>query len=60
MELDDMLYSNQEAADIFGCSVHAIRKWENQGRLRRTKIGSRTMVRKSDLIAFIKSCNPTE
>jgi hypothetical protein len=30
----------------------------SKGKLRRTKVGSRTMIRESDLQAFIAGCNP--
>jgi hypothetical protein len=46
----DKLYSVQDAAAVLGA-------WLAKGKLRRTKVGSRTMIRESDLQAFIAGCN---
>ena len=58
------LYSVQDAAAFLGgISKWTVHAWLAKGRLRRTKVGSRTMIRESDLLAFIASCNselPTE
>lgn len=53
------LYSVEDAAVFLGgLSKYTIHAWLSKGRLRRTKIGTRTMIRESDLQAFIDSCNP--
>lgn len=54
----DKLYAVHDAAGELGnVSVWAIYKWFGEGRLKRTKIGSRSMVKGADLQAFIASCN---
>jgi len=53
------LYSVEDAAALLGgISKWTVHAWLAKGKLRRTKIGSRTMIRESDLQAFIASCNP--
>jgi excisionase family DNA binding protein len=49
-----------EGAAVFlgGISKWTVHAWLAQGRLKKTKIGSRTMVRELDLQEFIASCNP--
>ena len=56
----DKLYSVADAAQYLGgLSIYTIHAWLSAGRLRRTKIGARTMIRESDLQAFIERCNAT-
>jgi excisionase family DNA binding protein len=56
---DGRLYSVQEAAAFLGgISKWTVHAWLAKGRLRRTKVGSRTMIREGDLQAFILNCNP--
>ena len=46
----DKLYSVDEAARLLGgLSKYTIHAWLSSGKLRRTKIGSRTMIRESEL-----------
>jgi excisionase family DNA binding protein len=55
----DNLYSVEEAArKLGGLSPLTIHQWLSKGKLKRTKVGSRTMIRESDLQAFIEACNP--
>jgi len=55
----DRLYSVEDAAQYLGgLSKYTIHAWLSSGKLRRTKVGSRTMIRESDLQAFIAACNP--
>jgi excisionase family DNA binding protein len=55
----DTLLSVEEAARrLGGLSKYTIHAWLSAGKLRRTKVGSRTMIRESDLQAFIAACNP--
>jgi excisionase family DNA binding protein len=54
----DRLYSVEDAAQYLGgLSKYTIHAWLSSGKLRRTKVGARTMIRESDLQAFIASCN---
>jgi excisionase family DNA binding protein len=51
---EDKLFSVRAAAEwLGGVSVWTIRSWLSQGRLRRVKIGSRTMIRRSELEKLI-------
>lgn len=53
------LYSVEGAAAYLGgVSKWTVHAWLAKGRLRRTKVGTRTMIRESDLQAFIEKCNP--
>jgi excisionase family DNA binding protein len=53
------LYSVEEAAAFLGgISKWTVHAWLAKGKLRRTKIGSRTMVSERDLQSFIARCNP--
>lgn len=57
----DRLYSVEDAAQYLGgLSKYTIHAWLSQGKLARTKVGSRTMIRESDLQAFLKGCNPEQ
>ena len=54
----DILYSIKEAAErLGGVSVWTIHSWLSQKRLLRTKVGSRTMIRESELERFLRACN---
>jgi len=53
------LYSVEDAALFLGgISKWTVHAWLAKGKLQRTKIGSRTMIRESDLQSFIARCNP--
>jgi excisionase family DNA binding protein len=59
----DKLYSVSEATKLLGgISKWTIYAWLSQGRLQRTKVGSRTMIRESELQKVIddggKSASP--
>jgi excisionase family DNA binding protein len=55
MGLEDPLYSVSEAARILGgISKWTVHAWLSQGRLRRTKVGGRTMIRESELARVIQ------
>jgi excisionase family DNA binding protein len=57
--MTNVLLSVEEAAErLGGVSKWSIYSWLSQGRLRKTKIGSRVMIAESDLQAFIARCNP--
>lgn len=51
----DKLYSVPEAAKFLGgISKWTVHAWLSQGRLRRVKVGSRTMIRESELLRVIE------
>jgi excisionase family DNA binding protein len=53
--LDDPLLSVTEVAHrLGGISKWTVHAWLSQGRLRRTKVGGRTMVRESELRRVIE------
>lgn len=57
--MKQVLLSVEEAAQrLGGVSRWTIYSWMSQGRLRKTKIGSRVMIAETDLDSFIASCNP--
>jgi len=56
--MKDKLYSIDQAALLLGgLSKWTVTSWLAQGRMKRTKIGRRTMIRESELNRFIKSCS---
>lgn len=51
----DKLYSVSEAAKVLGgISKWTVHAWLSQGRMQRTKVGGRTMIRESELRKVIK------
>lgn len=56
--MDELLSIEETARRLGGLSVYTIQSWLSKGRLPRVKIGARTMIRLSDLQAFIRTCNP--
>jgi excisionase family DNA binding protein len=53
--MDDPLHSIPESARwLGGLSKYTIEAWLSQGKLQRTKVGSRTMIRQSELERIIK------
>jgi excisionase family DNA binding protein len=58
-EVLDNLFSVEQAAErLGGISKWTVHAWLSKGKLRRTNVGSRTMIRESDLQAFLVECNP--
>ena len=54
----DKLYSVEEAAErLGGISTWTVHAWLSKKRLQRTKVGSRTMIRESELVRFLEACN---
>jgi excisionase family DNA binding protein len=54
----DSLFSVEESAKrLGGVSPWTIRCWLSSGRLKRTKIGRRTMISEADLLKFIQEGN---
>ena len=56
--MEELLSIEQAAQRLGGVSKWTVHAWLGKGRLRRTKVGSRTMIKESDLQAFIAECNP--
>jgi len=57
----DRLFSVGEAAQYLGgLSKYTIHAWLSSGKLRRTKVGSRTMIRESELERFLAVQNPDQ
>jgi excisionase family DNA binding protein len=56
--LEALLSVEETAPRLGGLSKYTIHAWLSSGKLRRTKVGSRTMISESDLQAFIEECNP--
>lgn len=55
----ETLYSVEEAARrLGGISVWTLYSWLSKKKLRGTKVGARTIIRESDLQAFLSACNP--
>ena len=52
---EDPLFSVDEAAKYLGgLSPYTVHAWLSKGRLMRSKVGSRTMIRKSELDRLIR------
>lgn len=59
MRAEQNLMSIEQAAErLGGISKWTVYAWLAKGKLRRTKVGARTMIRERDLQAFLASCNP--
>ncbi len=56
--MDSLLSVEDAARRLGGVSKWTVHAWLAKGKLRRTKVGSRTMIRESDLQSFIDGCNP--
>lgn len=51
--MDALLSVSEVAARLGGISKWTVYAWLSQGRLRRTKVGGRTMIRESELAKVI-------
>jgi excisionase family DNA binding protein len=58
--MDKLLSIDEAARALGGLSKYTIEAWLSQGKLRRTKVGSRTMIREEDLRDFLANCNPAQ
>lgn len=62
--MDSLLSVEEAARRLGGISKWTVHAWLSQGRLQRTKVGSRTMIRESELQKVIqdggKSIGPKE
>lgn len=56
MNAGDLL-TTKEAAQVLRVSPWTISAWLSQGKLRRTKVGSRTLIRESELDRFVREQN---
>jgi excisionase family DNA binding protein len=52
---DSQFLSVTEAADLLRVSVVSIRRYLGQGKLKRFKVGSRTLVRQADVLALVRA-----
>jgi excisionase family DNA binding protein len=52
--MDSLLSIKEEAQRLGGISKWTVHAWLSQGRLQRTKVGSRTMIRESELQKVIE------
>jgi excisionase family DNA binding protein len=53
-QLENLLSVTEAARRLGGISKWTIHAWLSQGRLQRTKVGGRTMIRESELSKVIK------
>jgi excisionase family DNA binding protein len=58
--LERLLSVDEAAAKLGGLSKYTIHAWLSKGRLQRTKVGSRTMIRESELDRFVREQNNQE
>lgn len=52
--MDALLSVEETARRLGGVSKYTVHTWLSQGRLRRTKVGARTMIRESELARVIE------
>jgi excisionase family DNA binding protein len=52
--MDDLLSVEETARRLGGISKWTVHAWLSQGRLQRTKVGARTMIRESELQKVIQ------
>lgn len=60
MTLERLLSVDEAAAELGGLSKYTIHAWLSKGKLRRTKVGSRTMIRESELQRVIHDEAPRQ
>ncbi len=53
--MDALLSVDEAARRLGGLSKYTIQAWLSSGKLRRTKLGSRTMIRESELERFARA-----
>ena len=53
--MDALLSVDEAARRLGGLSKYTIQAWLSSGKLRRTKLGSRTMIRESELERFVSA-----
>jgi excisionase family DNA binding protein len=52
--MDDLISVEEAAKRLGGISKGTVHAWLSRGRLRRTKVGARTMIRESELAKVIE------
>jgi excisionase family DNA binding protein len=52
--MERLLSIDEAAHALGGISKYTVQAWLSSGKLRRTKVGSRTMIREADLAAVIQ------
>jgi excisionase family DNA binding protein len=52
--MDELLSIEEAARRLGGLSIYTIQAWLSKGRLRRCKVGARTMIRASELQRVIE------
>jgi excisionase family DNA binding protein len=57
MNLEQLLSVQQAAERLGGISPWTVYSWLSKGRLQRTKVGGRTMIRESELARFVEDQN---
>ena len=60
MALDTLLSVEEVARRLGGLSKYTIHAWLSKGKLQRTKVGSRTMIRESELQKVIEDGGKSE
>jgi excisionase family DNA binding protein len=55
--MDELLSVDAAARRLGGISKYTIHAWLSKGKLQRTKIGRRTMIKESEISRFILECN---
>jgi hypothetical protein len=58
--MEKLINARAPATKLGGLSIWTLRMWARQGKLKRIKVGHRTMFRESDLERFVESQNPTD
>lgn len=53
-DVDDLISVEEAAKRLGGISKWTVHKWLSDGKLRRTKVGGRTMIRESELQKVIE------
>jgi len=51
--MENLLSVEEVARRLGGLSKYTIHQWLSKGRLKRTKVGSRTLIRESELERFV-------
>jgi excisionase family DNA binding protein len=59
-DMDTLLSVDEAARRLGGLSKYTIHAWLSSGKLRRTKVGSRTMIRESELQRVIEDGGKSE
>ena len=55
--MERLLDVNETAQALGGISKYTVQAWLSKGKLRKTKVGSRTMIRESEIERFLNQEN---